>query len=190
MGWTAAFILGELRRLDRLGTRLCYSDLTRERANLYYAARYHFGSLAHAIKSARLDPKPHARRPKWSRERIIKLIKKARRADEELNWASVIERTDELRAAAYASVQKRLFGSWDKALNAAGVDADDVRAYYDWSPELVLYSLRQRRADGESVRACDVLDEEPTLHAAAVRHFKCYGKALRRLNKKRKRRTA
>jgi len=186
--WTRSTILAELRRLDERGQRVCYAQLMSKNPRLYFAARYHFGSFRDALRRAHLPELAHSLRPRWTRDRIIRLIKLARRSDEALNWQSVIERKDQLKQAAFASLQKRLFGSWAKALNAAGVDADDVRAYLDWSPEYVLSCLKQRHADGESLRASDVRDEDASLHAASVRHFKSFAAAVGRTKPKRRKR--
>src|SRR6185436_16276045 len=119
------------------------------------------------------------RQPRWTKAQIITLIKQARRRGEDLHWSAVINRDDELARAAFASIQSRLFGSWARALHAAGLHADDVSLYRVWDRNTICFELRERYRDGEPLNSGDVQKDEPALHAAAVREFERYDRALR-----------
>src|SRR5277367_5770782 len=118
MAWTRDSILHELRRLHKSGGELSYNGLARKQQALVSAAAYHFGSYSNAIKQAGIDYADVLRRPRWTKVRIIKLIKDARKKGHELYWSAVTKRRDELGKAAFASLQPRLFGRWEKALAA------------------------------------------------------------------------
>ena len=122
--WNKTRILQEIRRLHKAGDDLSYIGLARKRQSLVSAGAYHFGSYRKAVEKAGIDYAHIVRRPRWTRQQIIKLIKEARRRDEDLHWSAVTHRGDELGKAAFASLQTRLFGSWDRALHGAGLDAD------------------------------------------------------------------
>ena len=42
--------------------------------------------------------------------------------------------------AAFASLQPRLFGSWDRALHGAGLDAEEVSRYRKWDADTVVFN--------------------------------------------------
>jgi hypothetical protein len=187
MTWTKARIIQTLRRLHRTGADLSYNAMARKHQPLLSAAVYHFQTYRDAVAQAGIDYSVHCRRPRWSKPRIIRLIKAARRAGHNLHWSAVTRRGDELGRAAFASVQPRLFGQWARALHAAGLDADDVSCYQSWDRNTITFELRARFRDDEPLNSGTLQREEPALHAAAVRHFGAYVKALRaaRLNAQR-----
>lgn len=184
MKWTKPAIVKRLRQLHRGGADLSYNAMTRRHQAVVSAAAYHFGSYRAAVLKAGIDYAEVTRRPRWTRQRIIRLIKQARRREEDLHWSAVVRRRDDLGRAAFAALQKRLFGSWARALHAAGLDADEIGLYRSWCKHTVVWELRARRADGEALNSGALQAEDPALHAAAVRHFGSYDRALRgaRLN--------
>jgi hypothetical protein len=76
-------------------------------------------------------------------------------------------------------LQPRLFGRWDRALHAAGLDADDVSRYRRWDRNTVAFELRARAMDDEPLNSGAIQQDDSGLHAAAVRHFGSYDRALR-----------
>jgi hypothetical protein len=179
MIWTRPRIAAELRRLHEAGQDLSYNALARKRQALVSAASYHFGSYRKAVERAGIEYAEIVRRPRWTKPLIIAAIKKAKRGGRDLHWSAVTSRRDELARAAFASLQTRLFGRWDRALHAAGLDADEVSQYRSWDRNSVLFELRERSRDGEPLNSGAVQQDEPALHAAAVRHFGNYERALR-----------
>lgn len=179
MRWDKTSILKHLKQLHRKGADLSYNAMTRKQQAVLSAAAYHFSSYRAAVEKAGIDYAEITRRPRWTRQRIIAQIKQARRKNLDLHWSGVIKRNDELAKAAFASLQKRLFGGWDRALHAAGLDADEVSLYRQWDRQTVAFELKERRSNGESVNSGRVQKEDPSLHAAAIRYFGNYDKALR-----------
>ena len=179
MVWDKPRIKAELKRLYRSGTNLSYNALAKRKQSLVSAAAYHFGSFRRAIESAGIDYAAVTRRPRWTKQNIIQLIKQARRRGDDLHWSAVTRRRDELGKAAFASLQPRLFGRWDRALSAAGLDADDVSRYRRWDRNTVAFELRSRAMDDEPLNSGAIQQDDSGLHAAAVRHFGSYDAALR-----------
>jgi len=178
MKWTKPKIVRELKRLHKSGADLSYNGLARRKQALLSAAAYHFKAYRRAVEEAEIDYRQHLRRPRWTKGAIIRLIKQARKSGEDLHWSSVVRRDDELARAAFASLQPRLFGSWARALHAAGLDADEVSLYRAWDRNTITFELRGRQRDGDSLSSGDLQKEDPALHAAAVRHFGEYDRAL------------
>jgi hypothetical protein len=131
------------------------------------------------VEKAGIDYAEIVRRPRWNKQQIIRLIKQARREGADLNWSAVTKRGDDLGRAAFAALQSRLFGSWDRALHGAGLDSDEVSQYRKWGKESIVFELKGRYRDSETLNSGAVQKEDPGLHAAAVRHFGTYDNALR-----------
>lgn len=177
--WDKERIVTALRQLHKKGEDLSYNKLARRQQSLVSAAAYHFGSYRKAIEKAGIDYAEVTRRPRWTKVAIIKLIKAARRNGEDLHWSAVTRRRDALGMAAFASLQPRLFGRWDKALQAAGLDADDVSMYRRWDRGSILFELRGLAREKEPLNSGAIQKSDPGLHAAVVRHFESYDGALR-----------
>src|SRR6185503_4682398 len=153
--------------------------MTRRVQPLVSAAAYHFGSYRSAVERAGIDYATVIRRPRWTRPLIIQMIKQAKRKDNDLHWSAVSRRRDELGRAAFASLQPRLFGSWDRALSAAGLDADEISRYRKWDRNTIVAELKERFSDEEALNSGALQREDPGVHAAAVRHFGSYDDALK-----------
>jgi hypothetical protein len=179
MIWDKTKIAAALKKLHKQGVDLSYNLLAKKDQSLVSAAAYHFGSYRKAVERAGIDYAEVIRRPRWTKTAIITLIKEARRSGQELHWSSVTKRRDPLGKAAFASLQPRLFGSWDRALHAAGLDADEVNRYRKWDKNTVVSELKARFRDGELLNSGAIQRDDPGLHAAAVRHFAGYDQALR-----------
>jgi hypothetical protein len=178
MVWDERRIIQELRDLYRRGADLSYNALARQRQSLLSAAAYHLGSYRRAVEAASIPYEQVLRRPRWTRQRIIKLIKAAHAKKTRLHWSAVTLRRDELARAAFAALQPRLFGRWDKALAAAGLDPDRVSRYRSWNRAAIVAALRQRHRDGKPLGSGALQKHNASLHAAAVRHCGTYERAL------------
>src|SRR5580692_5129871 len=108
MVWTKNEILREIRRLHKSGSDLSYNGLSGTKQSLVSAAAYHFGSYRRAVEQAGIDYSTILRRPRWTKARIIGLIKAAKRRGDDLYWSAVTHRRDELGKAAFAALQPRL----------------------------------------------------------------------------------
>src|SRR3954467_3827200 len=179
MIWTRDEILKAIRRLHKSKADLSYNALAAKKQSLVSAAAYHFGSYRAAVEAADIDYAIVTRRPRWTKQNIIQLIKQARRKGDDLHWSAVTKRRDELGKAAFASLQPRLFGRWDRALSAAGLDADEVSRYRRGDRNTVAFELRSRSMDDEPLNSGAIQQDDSGLHAAAVRHFGSYDRALR-----------
>jgi len=179
MHWTKDEIVKAVKKLYAQGRDLSYNAMAARQQALVSAAAYHFGSYRKAVEKAGVDYAEVTRRPRWTRQKIIVLIKAARRQEDDLHWSAVTRRRDELGRAAFASLQPRLFGSWDRALTAAGLDADQVNRYRKWDRENILFELKARQKSHEPLNSGAIQREDPGLHAASVRHFGSYDAALK-----------
>lgn len=179
MRWTPELILNELSRLHARGTPLGYRALSISNQPLVSAAAYHFGSFKKAVEQAGFVYADISGRPRWTKERVIRQIKAARRAGQDLSWTAVTAKDTPLRRAAYVAIQKRMFGGWPRALQVSGIDGDESCRYQTWDKTSVVLELKQRHADGKPMNSASVKRQEPSLHAAALRYHKSFDAALR-----------
>ena len=102
---------------------------------------------------------------RWTRKSIIEEIRRMKSAREELNYSSVErEHLNLTRAAAWH------FGSWRGAVEAAGIEYDDIRKYRRWSRERVLGRIRELHQAGADLNWRAVSTSvDPPLAAAALR---------------------
>jgi hypothetical protein len=178
MIWTQDRIVAELKVLHKKGHDVSYMGLAKKHQALVSAAAYHFKSYRQAIEKAGIDYAEISRRPRWTKQHVIAAIKAAKRRGQDLNWASVTRRRDELGRAAFAAIQGRLFGNWNRALHAAGLDSDEASRYRRWDKNTIIYELKALVADGENVNSAAVQRADAGLHAAALRYFGSYDHAL------------
>jgi hypothetical protein len=179
MAWTKETIIKELKALYRKKGEMSYNRLAKSHQSLVSAAAYHFGSYRTAVEAADIDYAAITRRPRWTRDNIVELIRAAQKKGEDLHWSAVTKRGDELGKAAFASLQPRLFGRWDKALEAAGLEIESISRYKRWDKASIVEALKQRAKAGDSLSSGTLQKSQPGLHAAAVRYFSGYENALR-----------
>jgi hypothetical protein len=94
------------------------------------AVRY-FGSWQAAIESAGLNYEEIHKYKVWTKERILDRIRELHQQGEDLSWRHVSLRLDPALAA--SAVKKNHFGSWQEALEQAGLDYEQIRRYQEWS---------------------------------------------------------
>ena len=87
-------------------------------------AGYYFGSLRNAQRALKNDPKL---RRGWSKEKIIAVLSRMHRSRDRLAYASARREVPALVSAAEA-----YFGSWGKALYAAGIDPNLYFVHHKW----------------------------------------------------------
>lgn len=169
MRWTKDEIALEILGLHALRQPLSYGEAEKNHLRLLRAATRHFGTWQAAIEYAGLDYDQIRRYQVWTCERIVEQIEKYAREGRDLSWRHVSTTLDPPLAA--AAIRPHRFGSWQKALQAAGLDYDEIRKHRAWDAARVLDELHQRRARDQSLRVADVAEEAPALLAAARRHF-------------------
>jgi len=167
--WSKDQIALEILGLHALQQPLSYGEVEKNHLRLLRAATRYFGSWKNAIEYAGLDYDQIRRYQVWTRDRIVEQIQKYHHEGHDLSWRHVSTSLDPAMAA--AAIRAHRFGSWEKALEAAGLDYAEIRRHRAWDAERVLQELRHRHAAEESLRVSDVSEEAPALVAAARRHF-------------------
>ena len=77
MIWTKERIVAELKALHKKKVDLSYNNLAKKKQALVSAAAYHFRSYRNAVEKAGINYEEIARRPRWTKPRVIATIKAA-----------------------------------------------------------------------------------------------------------------
>jgi len=143
---------------------------------LLRAATRYFGTWEDAVNFAGLDYDSIRRYKSWTRERIIARIKDLHAQEVDLSWRNVCLNVDPQLAA--AATKKSHFGSWREALQASGLNYDDIRRYREWDDDRILNMVREFHTSGVELNAKTMEQEDITLITAARRRFDSWHKAL------------
>lgn len=174
--WDRQRIATELLRLRRAGHDICSRNLRRSHARLHSAAIHHFGSYRAAVESAGIDYGTVCHEPPhhWSREAIITELR--RRGGQPLHQAAMERDAPALVMAAY-----RYFGTYRRAIEAAGMDYESVRARARriWNTRRIVAELRRAGRDGNGLWQGAMKRSRPSLLRAAQRYFGSYRRAAR-----------
>lgn len=167
--WTNDTVLQEIKRRHEMGEALNAGHISP--TSLYRRGCRFFGSWDAALAAAGLDPKlcRRAQLP-WTRKRIIEAINDIHSRGGKLNRGAGTYRTMMARAA-------RLFGSWDAALQAVGLDPNEIRLHHEkWTAKTIVAEIRLRHRKGEPLNLRAVLPA--SLPTRGAEFFGSWDKAL------------
>jgi hypothetical protein len=138
---------------------------------LYSAARRIFGSWRNAIVAAGIPPERVMTWERWSPAKILAKIRQISRRRRPLTTDQIDQRYHNLVSAA-----RRHFGSWSKAVLAAGVDPTKLQRVVPWTRERVIEAILTRALRGEPLVAR--LIEPRSLVESGQRFFGSWHAAL------------
>lgn len=174
--WTKESIAEEIRQLAEQGEDLSYSNVVIHHLSLMRAAMRYYGSWRDAVKAAGVDYDSVRKYRSWNRQRIIERIRELYEQGEDLSWRNVSTNLDPQLAA--AATKPKHFGSWRKAIEAAGIDYQEVRRYHHWDEETIIKRVRELYEQGVPLNAKHIEEIDIPLITAARRRFESWDKAL------------
>lgn len=174
--WSKEEIAREIRSLYLDGEELNYTSVERNHLALMRAACRYFGSWKDAVEFAGLDYDSIRKYVAWTNEKIVARIRELHRQEVDLSWRNISTNVDPALAA--AAVRPSHFGSWRAALEAAGLNYDEIRRYRSWDDSLVVRELLELHDCGEALNSRGVQESTPPLFHAARRHFESWDGAL------------
>ena len=173
--WDKNAITGEILRRYQAQQDLSYSFVSKEEVALLRAAVRYFGSWRAAIEFAGLNYADIRKYKVWTNERILERIRELHSQGEDLSWRHMCQLDPSLAAAA---TRKSHFGSWQAALEQAGLDYEQIRRYQEWSDEKVLRRVRDLSGQGELLNAKRMERKNIRLLTAARRRFVSWDRVL------------
>ncbi len=175
--WTRETILAAIGRESRAHRDLSVTGIVTRDGGLYLAALTRFGTWPRALRIAGLDPARIQRKASptaWTRERVLSKIRARKRKGLPLNHAAAHDAYSDLPASG-----SRFFGSWDRALEAAGVDPDRVRARWIWTRDSLIRWIRAQFAAHRDLSMTGVDKTRRSALDAGRRFFGTWRAALR-----------
>ena len=177
--WSKKEICKQLRDLHAKRAFPDIRTLSQKHSKLYWACcRFYGGGLA-AVRAAGIDYEKllgeHPRR--WTKARILAEIQRRDEKGQTLQLAAILRKEPRLKRFCYAVLHQ--FGTWSKALRAAGLHPDSVRnRNRKWPSARVLQEIRRRHVEGKLLNTERMLREDLALHTAGRRHFGSWKKAV------------
>lgn len=168
--WTRAKIIRHILEHESQGTPLSISGKGVDHL-LYSASRRIFGSWRNAILAAGIPPQRILTWERWTPAKILVQIRLLSRRSRPLTTVQMNRRYSNL-----VSTARRCFGSWSKAVLAAGVDPLSLQRVIPWNEQRIIEAILTRTLRGESLVAG--LIEPRSLAAAACRFFGSWRSAV------------
>lgn len=161
--WDKKRVIDAIRERQR--QRLSLSGISRRDGGLYQAGVKYFGTWDDAMLAAGLQPTYR----RWTKQRIVDELRN--RHERGLSMRNISIEDGALYQAA-----ARLFGSWPKALDSAGLPFKRRTHSRTWTHERVLQGIRDRVQRGLPIKR--TWCENPQLYYAAKKRFGGWHKAL------------
>ncbi len=165
--WTKEKVLERIKHLVESGSDLRPSAVMRQSQTLLAAARKFFGGWREAVIAAGFDYDKYVQQRKHQRletdkqqiiERIRQLYQEGRIEELSGAWRHHLSL---FRKARYR------FGSWRKAIEAAGLNYDEVVQRQKWTKERIVEEIRRLYAQGQDLSVTAMQKAYPNLVAIA-----------------------
>lgn len=167
--WTKKKLVAEIKRLYDEDVDLSPTAIQKSHSALFSSARSrsHFGSWRAAIEAAGLDYDDLKRiKQRWNREEILMRIREMHAQGHDLLDPRFKIRNRSLYLAACAH---RYFGSWRRAVQAAGLDHETMRESRVWTRTRILRTIQQLAQEGKPLGWAYIEEHEPGIYRAARR---------------------
>ena len=168
--WTRERIIRDLLGREAKGLSLSVGGEGVDRL-MYAAARRIFGSWRNALQAAGITPTRVLTWERWSPARILVMIRQLARRDRPLTTDQMERRYGNLVSAA-----RRHFGSWTKAIVAAGIEPTKFQRVVPWNRERIIEAILTRVLRNETLVPRHV--EPRSLVQASQRFFGSWGAAV------------
>ncbi len=173
--WTKASVIEKVKTRERSGGDLRMGASTTQDGALVVAACRRFGTWEAALEAAGLDYASIRGTKSWSNEAVLSEIKQRQAMGKSLRTSMLKEEGNQSLMGAAC----KRFGSWAKAVEAAGIDYESITGRIKWTREKLIERMRQRHKAGDSLDHQTIRREEGRLLTAAHRLFGSWAKAVK-----------
>jgi hypothetical protein len=182
--WSREKIIEEIRRLAEEGHPLNISKVRKEFSSLVSIAcsKKYFGSWRAAVEAAGINYNDVIKAHKWTKEEIIERIKSLYSKGEDLR-PKALSKDKENAALLSAARDPRYFGSWRAAVEAAGINYDEVAKQMrerevEQIKESILKEIRQLYEEKGPEEIKSAWKNHPKLFRKARHRFGSWQKAV------------
>lgn len=152
--WTPTRVLDEIRTMQGKRQDLSHRAVRQRQQYLVVAAAEFFGGWEEAVRAAGLDYDRIRKQQTWTKAKVLRTIRELAARGEDLSYGAVIKNHSSLAAAAG---NRRYFRSWGDAIEAAGLNYEEVRRHRPpWSRERIIETIRELHARGEDLISTNV----------------------------------
>ena len=171
--WSREKIIREILRREAAGLPLALSKCRDGvDAKLYQAGSRIFGSWGNAVQAAGIAPERARIHEYWPAAKILSKIRALARRRQPIQPGEMKRRHGYLMQAA-----RRCFGSWSKAVVAAGVDPNKLKGIVPWTRSRIIEAILTRALNCEPLGSQSV--KPRSLSKAGAREFGSWPAALR-----------
>ncbi|MFZ9874454.1 MAG: homing endonuclease associated repeat-containing protein, partial [Candidatus Methylacidiphilales bacterium] len=178
MRWTADQVLSEVRVWKDKGEPLYANHVRLNYQELLAASIRYFGSWQKAVEMAGISYEQVRKYRKWSNEAIIQEIRDLHGRGVDLSFRAMA--LSQHNAMVYAAIRPKYFGSWKAALEAAGLESEEIYRYRSWEETDILEEIRRLKSEGADLSSKAMDESSNRLIATARRRFGNWGRALER----------
>jgi len=167
--WTREKLIQTIRELHEQGVDLSPTAIQQTHSALFASARSrsHFGSWRTAIEAAGLSYDGIKRlKQRWSHDEIVRQIREHHAKGSDLLDPKFKIKNRNLYLAACAH---RYFGSWRRAIHAAGLDHESMREDHIWTRRRILDTIQDMSQRGEPLNWAHIEEHCPGIYRAARR---------------------
>ena len=178
MRWSAELVLAEIRSWQEAGTPLYANYVRLNYQELLAAAIRYFGNWKRAVEYAGVSYETVRKYRRWSKEAIIQEIRNLHASGVDLSFRAMA--LSQHNAMVYAAIRPKYFGSWKTALEASGLEAEEIYRYRSWEEADILGEIRRLQSEGADLSSKSMDETSNRLIATARRRFGNWGRALER----------
>lgn len=176
--WTKGKIVKALKARHRKKLSMETLAIQAEDPGLNSAIKRHFGKsgMKKAFKAAGFDKRDFDPRILWTKSKVVREIRRLRRLKVPLYNYYLVNH-------GYQSLARcgiKVFGSWQKAIGAAGIDYESVKAVRRcfWNRRKIIAEIRRLAKEGERLSSKRSHFAYGDLFAAACTYFGGWGQAV------------
>ena len=178
MRWTSDQVLGEIRAWRDRGEPLYANHVRLNFQELLAASIRYYGSWQKAVEMAGIPYEQVRKYRKWSNEAIIQEIRDLHARGVDLSFRAMA--LSQYNSMVYAAIRPKYFGSWKAALEAAGLESEEIYRYRSWEETDILEEIRRLKSEGADLSSKSMDENSNRLIATARRRFGNWGRALER----------
>jgi hypothetical protein len=170
--WDERTLIDALRKC---GPKATYTDIKANNRTLLFALLRHFGSYTKARRAAGFTSKLPRHRRLWPREKVLEIIRSRAATHPRLRTRDFSDLGGMWTAA------MDIFGSWPKAVRAAGFRyvRNLPRGPWKWTREAILREIKARAAARKPLSSSAVRRDCPSLYQVARKTFGGWPIAIR-----------
>lgn len=169
--WTRESVIAEIVRREARNLPLSSSAENGQGALLYRAGVRLFGSWRNAVRAAGIAPSRADQRISWTPAKVIFAIRALARKRRTIGFNELYRQNSYMVLAA-----RRFYGSWPKAVMAAGLDPLRFRQTNLWTKERILEAILKRALSNAPLGSHTV--QPSGLSDAGAREFGSWRNAL------------